>query len=84
MAEYSGSIDLISGIRPKNNGKFPLVDAKDVQVDNDGTRLDAKLAELANFITVYTEEEYEAAVAAGEIDENRLYIIYDPVKAADV
>lgn len=44
MAEYSGSIDLISGIRPKNNGKFPLVNAKDVQVDGDGTRLDAALA----------------------------------------
>lgn len=81
MAEYSGSVELISGIRPKNNGNFPLVNAKDVQVDGDGTRLDAKLAELANFITVYTEEEYKAAQAAGEIDDNRLYIIYDPAEA---
>lgn len=38
MAEYNGTIDLISGIRPKNNGTFPLVDAKDVQMP-DGTRL---------------------------------------------
>lgn len=38
MAEYNGTIDLISGIRPKNNGKFPLVEAKDVQMP-DGTRL---------------------------------------------
>lgn len=38
MAEYNGTIDLISGLRPKNNGTFPLVNAKDVQMP-DGTRL---------------------------------------------
>ena len=41
---YTGSIDLISGIRPKNGGSFPLVDAHDVQTREDGTRLDAELA----------------------------------------
>lgn len=39
MAEYTGSIELISGIKPKNNGDFPLVNAKDVLMP-DGTRLD--------------------------------------------
>ena len=39
---YEGSIDLIAGIRPKNNGTFPLVDAKDVYV-NDSLRLDAAI-----------------------------------------
>ena len=39
---YSGSIDLISGIRPKNGGTFPLVNAHDVYVD-DSTRLDEAL-----------------------------------------
>lgn len=38
MAEYNGTIDLISGLRPKNNGTFPLMDAKDIQMP-DGTRL---------------------------------------------
>ena len=28
---YTGSIDLISGVRPKNGGAFPLIDAADVQ-----------------------------------------------------
>lgn len=37
---YNGTIDLISGIRPKNGGDFPLVDAHDVQVGEDGARLD--------------------------------------------
>lgn len=31
---YGGTIDLISGIRAKNNGAFPLVDAKDIYLDD--------------------------------------------------
>ena len=56
MAEYSGSIDLISGIRPKNNGTFPLVDAKDIQVDDDGTRLNAALA-AAQYVLEKIQED---------------------------
>lgn len=48
MAEYRGSIELISGIKPKNNGTFPLVNAQDVQVDDTGKRLDTRLLELEN------------------------------------
>ena len=47
LNNYSGSIDLISGLRPKNNGAFPLLTAHDVQVDENGKRLDTKLEELA-------------------------------------
>lgn len=46
LENYSGSIDLISGLRQKNNGDFPLLTAHDVQVDENGKRLDEKLAEL--------------------------------------
>lgn len=42
---YQGSVDLISGIRPKNGGQFPLVNAHDVFVD-DHTRLDEALDRL--------------------------------------
>lgn len=42
---YNGSVDLIAGLRTKNNGTFPLVDAKDVYVD-DNTRLNALLASM--------------------------------------
>lgn len=38
MTEYNGSIDLISGLRPKNGGDFPLVNAPDVLLA-DGRRL---------------------------------------------
>ena len=46
---YQGSVELISGITPKNNGSFPLVHAKDVYVD-DNTRLDNKLTAIQNGI----------------------------------
>lgn len=36
--DYNGTVDLISGIRPKNNGTFPLVNAQDVLMPN-GSRL---------------------------------------------
>ena len=46
---YQGSVELISGIAPKNNGTFPLVDAKDVRID-DSTRLDACITGINNKI----------------------------------
>ncbi|MCH9277208.1 hypothetical protein JS533_013210 [Bifidobacterium amazonense] len=39
------AIELIDTLAPKNNGTFPMVNAKDVDVD--GTRLPKKLEELA-------------------------------------
>lgn len=50
MAEYNGSIELISGITQKGGGTFPLAAAKDIQVDASDKRLDAKLAEQDNEI----------------------------------
>ena len=38
MTEYKGSVELISGLIPKNGGTFALIHAKDVQM-KDGTRL---------------------------------------------
>jgi uncharacterized protein RhaS with RHS repeats len=38
MAEYNGSIELIAGLKPKNNGNFPLLNAPDVLMP-DGRRL---------------------------------------------
>ena len=46
MSNYKYSVDLISGLRPKNNADFPLVRAHDIQVDEEGTRLDAELEML--------------------------------------
>lgn len=50
LSNYNGSVTLISGIRQANNGTFPLLEANAVQVDDDGTRLDEKLAELEGIV----------------------------------
>ena len=42
------AIEIISTLKPKNNGTFPIAEAKDITVDEKGTRLDDKLTELAN------------------------------------
>lgn len=76
---YSGSIDLISGIRAKNNGTFPLVDAKDVYV-NDEYRLDAYLAQLGGGgILETTWAALKAKKDAGELSPGQQYRITDYV-----
>ena len=74
MAEYKGSVTLISGITQKNNGQFPLVAASAVQYKNeengDGT-----------FKSVETKID-ELAAASGETDtmtEEELQGIWDEV-----
>jgi hypothetical protein len=48
LENYDGSVELISGLKQKNDGDFPLVEANAVQTRADGTRLDAELEELRN------------------------------------
>lgn len=71
MNNYKGSIDLISGLRPKNNGAFPLMEAKDIQTREDGTRLDAELALIWAKIQEIIESggiELPETIIAGDID----------------
>lgn len=65
--EYNGSVELISGIKPKNGGTFPLVNAQDVQVGEDGTRLPAKLEKITEVKSVDALPENP--------DPNVLYLI---------
>lgn len=64
---YNGSVELISGLKPKNGGTFPLVNAPDVQVDEDGTRLPAALAKITEVQSVDT--------LPADPDPNVLYLI---------
>ena len=64
---YNGSVELISGIKPKNGGTFPLVNAQDVQVDEDGTRLPAMLDKITEVQSVDALPENP--------DPNVLYLI---------
>ena len=59
-SSYNGTIDLISGLRPKNGQTFPLVQAKDVLVGSSGdVRLDSALAgvDTANGVKNYVDAE---------------------------
>lgn len=59
MAEYKGSVELISGLKQKNNGSFPLVDATAVQYDATGKNVKQAIDELAageGNETITTEE----------------------------
>lgn len=55
---YTGTVDLISGIRQKNGGKFPLVDASAVRMTDD-SRLNDYLnpSENPEYIRLITDEE---------------------------
>lgn len=64
---YNGSVELISGLTQKNGGSFPLVNAPDVQVSEDGTRLDAVLAKIT--------EVQSVDVLPENPDPNVLYLI---------
>lgn len=64
---YNGSVELISGLTQKNGGSFPLVNAPDVQVSEDGTRLPAVLAKITEVQSVDALPE--------DPDPNVLYLI---------
>lgn len=70
------AIEVISTIKPKNNGTFPIVEAKDISVDENGMRLDEKLATILHLIPK-TQTEYNALVAAGTIEKDALYLIVE-------
>jgi hypothetical protein len=43
LKNFDGSVQIISGLIPKNNNDFPLMEAHSIQVDENGTRLDELL-----------------------------------------
>ena len=69
MSEFKGSIELISGLKPKNNLDFPLIQAKDVAFYEEGQeiRLDEKLEKLKEDFTISDEVKKEIGEEASEI-----------------
>lgn len=59
-------IKLIDTIEPKGN--FPIAEAKNIE--RDGVSIDKLLPKVFE-----SKEEYEAAVAAGEIDDDQIYFV---------
>lgn len=64
LSNYNGSIDLISGLRPKNNGTFPLMQAHDIQV-TETQRLDDMFSSPESWLPVYNGENEGGGSAEG-------------------
>lgn len=60
-------ITIIDTIKPKNGGKFPIVEAQDVSCG------DARLSELLP--VCLTQAEYDALAAAGTLNPKTPYFI---------
>ena len=61
------AIELIDKIKPKNGGKFPMVDAEDVACGD---------ARLSDYLPVFlTQAEYDALAAAGGLNPKTPYLI---------
>ena len=52
---YTGSIELISGIKPKNNGNFPLIESHDVIYATGDVRLDTLVDGFSGSIKTYID-----------------------------
>ena len=65
------AIYLIGKLKQKNDGKFALLDATDVEMPN-GTRLSEYLNTVFKPIS---QTEYDAIVESDTFDENRPYFI---------
>ena len=68
------AIEVISTIKPKNNGDFPVAEAKDVSVDEKGTRLDDKLKSA--IYAVKTADEMDEILTNATEDSVGEYYMY--------
>lgn len=67
MAKYKGSVELISGLTQKNGGKFPLLDASAIQVDDNDTRLNQIIEDIKNGSAI-TSISYENVTGKPQIN----------------
>ena len=74
---YKGSLVLGAGLTPSAEG-YPLMQSCDIQVAEDGTRLDAFLNQIPKIVAI-TQAGYDALAAAGQIDPKTLYLIIEEI-----
>lgn len=68
------AIEIISTLKPKNNGDFPVAEAADVSVDKNGTRLDAKLKTTLTVVT--TAKAMDEILANATADDVGTFYLY--------
>ena len=67
LENYTGSIELISGLKQKNDQDFPLMDAHSIQTNETGKRLDEHLTE---FISVNRQGSVTVPITGDSIAFN--------------
>lgn len=82
LESYTGSIELIAGLKPKSGGDFPLVQAHDIQIDEEGTRLDEYVENPS--IKVDTTLTGEGQAADAKTVGDRLKAIEDKLSSGVV
>lgn len=81
MANYKGSVELISGITQANGQTFPLVDASAVQTDANDKRLDKSLEEIKkNFdiVNASIDEVNSISVSPTQPSKNNVEMWVNP------
>lgn len=72
------AIYIIGKLKQKNNGKFALLDATDVEMP-DGRRLSecgfVAIEDVKDLFVPITQEEYDALEASGTVDMDKYYYI---------
>lgn len=68
------AIEIISTLKPKNNGNFPIAEAADISVDPNGVRLDEKLKSTLSVVT--TAEAMDAILAGATAETVGTYYLY--------
>lgn len=67
------AIGITDKLKPKNNAKFAIIDAQDVEYKN---------GRLPDFLfNCLTQEEYDALKTNGQLNENTPYLIIEKVEA---
>lgn len=80
---YNGTVEIISGLKPKNGGNFPLIDAAHVYV-NDDTNLNQVLAgieEAGNNIKEYIDTKTSGITEGAETFGARISALEETVGA---
>ena len=67
--EYNGTIEVIAGFKPINNGNFPLMESHDILFANGEIRLDALLAGFTGSIKEYIDDKIAEFIESEKMQE---------------
>lgn len=67
--EYNGTIEVIAGFKPINNGEFPLMESHDILFADGNIRLDELLAGFSGSIKEYIDNKINETIESEKMQE---------------